>query len=434
MKENYIAVIQAGGKGIRMRELTNDLIPKSMLLLNGKPMIQWQIENISNYGIKEFIIIIGHLVEKIEQYFAKGSSIGVNIRYIKENEELGTAGALYYLKAMLHTNHFLMIYADVMFDLDWNRMIKFHESHLGVATLLVHPNEHPFDSDILIINGDNKVVGIDDKSNKRNYWYDNCVNAGIFILSTSILQYLMEPIRLDLETDILLPLMKKNLVFGYRTSEYVKDAGTVTRFRQIGMEQRKGIWKMKNISMKQKCVFLDRDGTINKYKGFISREEQFELEEGAAKAVRMLNMAGYLVIVVTNQSVVARGMCGIEDVDIIHKKMQTLLGNDKAYVDDCVFCPHHPDKGYLEENIIYKVKCSCRKPAIGLIEKMVEKYNIDLSQSYMIGDSTTDIQTGKNAGVKTILVLTGQAGTDGKYDATPDMIAENLLEAVNNII
>lgn len=434
MINNYIAVIQAGGRGTRMIELTKDEIPKPMLKLNGKPMIQWQIENIRKYGIREFVVIVGHLGEKIQKYFGDGSDLGVHIQYIAEKEPLGSAGALYYLKDKVATDNFLLIFGDVMFDIDWGRMISFHEKKKGMATLLMHPNSHPQDSDLLIVDSEQCVVGIDSKKNKRDYWYENNVNAGIYILSSVILENITEVAKVDLEQDILNSLMQKKQVYGYKTSEYVKDAGTVTRFRSVSIEQEKGIWEKRNLKNKQKSVFLDRDGTINRFCGLLSREEQFELEEYVADAIRLLNASGYLVIVVTNQPVVARGICEIKDVKNIHNKMQVLLGEQGAYLDDIAFCPHHPDKGYPDENPIYKIYCNCRKPATGMIDQMAERYNIDKNASYMIGDSTVDIQTGKNAGLKTILLLTGQAGTDGKYEIESDWKADNLLEAVNIIL
>ena len=434
MKTDYIAVIQAGGMGSRMKELTLDKIPKPMLLLNGKPMLEWQILNIKKYGIKEFVIIIGHLGEKVKEYFGDGSKLEVKIQYIEENVPLGSAGALAYLKSITNADDFLLIYGDVMFDLNWHRFIDFHEKNAGKATLLAHPNAHPYDSDLLIINKEYCVTDIDSKNNKRDYWYDNCVNAGIYILSSEIFENITEVKKMDLEQDIIVPLIKERMVYAYCTPEYVKDAGTPERFNKVSKEQQMGVWDGKNLTNKQRCVFLDRDGTLNQYRGLISKEEQLELEKNAAKAVLLLNEAGYLVIVVTNQPVVARGMCEIEDVEYIHKKLQTLLGREQAYVDDIVFCPHHPDKGYPDENPLYKIECECRKPKIGMIEKMREKYNIDLEQSYMVGDTTIDIETGKNAGLKTVLVLTGEAGADGKYNVQPDIKAKDVLEAVTIIL
>lgn len=434
MKKNYIAVIQAGGMGTRMKELTLDEIPKPMLLLNGKPMLEWQIINIKKYGIKEFVIIIGYLGEKVKEYFGEGSKLGVKIQYIEEKVPLGSAGALAYLKYISDIDDFLFIFGDVMFDLDWQRIIDFHEKHTGKVTVLAHPNAHPYDSDLLKIDREGCVTEIDSKNNNRDYWYDNCVNAGIYVLSSEILKNITEVKKMDLEQDVLLPLIKGRMVYAYCTPEYVKDAGTPERFYKVSKEQQLGVWNRKNLTNKQKCVFLDRDGTLNRYRGLINKEEQLELEKNAAKAVRLLNEAGYLAIVVTNQPVVARGMCEIEDVVYIHKKFQTLLGREGAYVDDITFCPHHPDKGYPEENPLYKIECECRKPKTGMIEKMREKYNIDLAQSYMVGDTTIDIQTGKNASLKTILVLTGNAGKDRKYDVHPDIVAKDVLEAVTIIL
>lgn len=434
MRKNYTAVVQAGGKGTRMLELTKDLIPKPLLQLNGKPMIQWQIENVRKYGIREFVIILGHLGEKIEEYFGDGNSLDVHISYIYETEPLGSAGALYYLKSQLKTSDFLLIYGDVMFDVDWHRMISFHENKNGLATLLVHPNSHPFDSDLVILDDEQCVIAFDSKTNHRDYWYDNCVNSGLYILSKDILNVISEVKRLDLEKDILKNLLEKQKVYGYLTPEYVKDAGTPERFLQVEKAQCEGVWGQKCLQNKQKCIFLDRDGTVNQFRGLVSREDEFVLEQSVADAVRLINESGYLAIVVTNQPVVARGMCDIDDVKRIHQKMQVLLGEQGVYLDDIVFCPHHPDKGYPEENPIYKISCNCRKPAIGMIEQMIEKYNIDLSESYMIGDSTVDIQTGINAGLRTILLETGQAGKDKKYDVQPTHRAKNLLEAVKMVL
>ena len=161
MKRDYVAVIQAGGKGTRMRDLTLDKIPKPLLALNGKPMIEWQIESLAKYGITEFIFILGHLGNLIEQYFGNGSKWQVNIKYIYENQPLGSAGALYYAKEAIGDRDVILVFGDVMFEIDWKRYIQYHEEHGGVVTLLAHPNAHPFDSDLLNVDKDDNVTGID---------------------------------------------------------------------------------------------------------------------------------------------------------------------------------------------------------------------------------------------------------------------------------
>lgn len=434
MISEYIAVIQAGGKGTRIRALTKDKIPKPMLLLNGKPLLQWQIEKISEYGIKNFVIIVGYLGKEIIEYFEVGNKLNVHITYIEEKEPLGSAGALYYLKDIYPNKNFLYIFGDVFFDIEWNRMIAFHKEKKSIATLLVHPNSHPYDSDLIILTDDQKIKAIDYKLNERFYWYNNVVNSGIYIFDHMILQNIVELSKLDLEKDVIIPLISKNNVYGYRTTEYVKDTGIPERFIQVSKEIRLGIPERKSLKKEQRCVFLDRDGTINIFKNLIYREEDFELIDGVAEAIKKLNNSGWLVIVVTNQPVIARGLCQKDDVENIHKKMQVMLGEKGAYLDDIIFCPHHPDKGFPNENIAYKIKCNCRKPAIGMIEYMALKYNINLSESYMVGDSTIDIQTGINAGTKTILVRTGLAGMDEKYKVSPNKIVDNIEEAVNEIL
>lgn len=434
MEREYVTVIQAGGKGTRMVSLTGDRIPKPMLKLNGKPMLQWQIEGTASCGIRDFVIITGHLGEQIREYFGDGKAQGVHIRYIEEKEPLGSAGALWFLRKMGEERDFLLIFGDVMFELDWQRMIRFHEQKGGLATLLVHPNAHPFDSDLLVLSEDGEVTGMDAKGKVRDYWYANCVNAGIYVFSNRILDRFTRLCPMDLEKDILVPQMGTGEIFGYQTPEYVKDAGTPERFLAVCREQAEGLWSRKCLKRKQKCIFLDRDGTLNRYDGLVSREEQLVLEPGAVQAVKRINQSGYLAVVVTNQPVVARGMCSMEDVGNIHKKLETLLGKEGAYLDAILFCPHHPDKGYPEENPAYKISCNCRKPATGMIETAAKRFHIDLDQSWIIGDTTVDIQTGKNAGLKTVLILTGMAGKDGKYPAQADYVAEDLGQAVDRIL
>ena len=434
MERQYIAVIQAGGKGTRMRELTRDEIPKPLLLVNGKPMIEWQILQLKEYGIKEFLLIMGHLGEKIEEYFSDGSKLGVSITYIRESIPLGSAGALYHIKAHVKNKDVILVFGDVMFELDWNRFLAFHERKNGVVTLLAHPNAHPYDSDLLIVDRDDRVIGIDSKNNIRDYNYKNCVNAGLSIFKSSLLEQITAEKRLDYESQLVRPLMESGHVFAYSTPEYVKDAGTPDRFTAVCKEQLDGVWDAKCLKNKQKAVFLDRDGTINEHKGFLKSVDEFELIQGAAEGIRLLNQSPYLVIVATNQPVIARGECTFEELDNIHKKMETELGRKGAFLNDIFFCPHHPHKGYLGEVPELKIDCDCRKPKIGMLQRAADKYNIDLTQSWYVGDTTIDIQTGINAGMRTVLVKTGEAGKDGKYDVVPTSEKENLLEAVKFIL
>lgn len=429
------AVIMAGGKGTRLAALTKDEIPKPMVAVAGKPLLLWQVERLKENGITDIIMVIGHLGEKIQEYFGDGSRFGVQIRYFVEETPLGTAGSFYYLKDMIVGDTFVMMSGDLFLDLDFERMIRFHKEKGSAATLFVHPNGHPYDSDLLVLDQDERAIRFDSKHNVRDYWYDNCVNAGVFVFEKTICDRVPEPVKRNLENDIIKGMIEDGIpVYGYRSPEYVKDVGTVERIEQALADIESGLVSGKSLKNKQKCIFLDRDGTINQYRGFVYKEEDFELEECAMEAIRKINKSGYLAIVVTNQPVVARGLCEIEDVERIHRKLATLLGREGVFLDDILFCPHHPDKGFPEENPAYKIPCECRKPKTGMIQKAAEKYHIDLANSWIIGDTTMDLQTGVNAGLHTALVMTGEGGRDKKYDVQPELVGKDLLEAVELIL
>lgn len=395
------AVIMAGGKGTRVSSVNSD-IPKPLLPVAGKPVLQHQIECLKRQGIEQITLTIGHLGGMIREYFEDGRRFGVNINYIQEDVPLGTAGALYYLKGSMHDDFFL-INGDLIFDTDLKRMLAFHKVRHATATLLVHPNDHPYDSGLVIASSTGRVQGWLTKEDVHG-WYRNCVNAGIHIFSPRLLEKLEKPQKLDLDREILKPLIPSGEVYAYRTPEYVKDMGTPRRIAQVEQDLQSGLVRQKNLGMPQRAVFLDRDGTINQYVGFLKRPEDFHLIDGVAEAIRHINQSGYLVIVTTNQPVIARGDVTWEALDEIHRKMETLLGQEGAYLDDIFICPHHPDRGFEGEIPVYKVVCDCRKPKPGLLFQAAEKYNIDLSKSWMIGDSSSDVEAGKAAGCQTIML------------------------------
>ncbi len=425
----------AGGKGTRLAALTRDEIPKPMVPVAGKPILQWQIERLREQGIDEIVLVIGHLGGKIREFFGDGTAFDVSLQYIEETQPLGTAGSLSLLPPVLKDGPFFLVFGDVLFDIDLERMARYHREKHALVTLFVHPNTHPFDSDLVLCGADGRITAFDSKHNVRDHWYSNRVNAGLYLMESEVCGCVPPNRKVDLEKELLSGLIGSGrAVYAYQSPEYIKDVGTVERITRAEQELTSGFIAGRSLRRPQRAVFLDRDGTINRKNGLIYREDQFELEPSALEAIRKINDSGYLAIVITNQPVVARGLCSMEDVERIHQKLETLLGREGVYLDGIRFCPHHPDKGYPEENPAYKIPCHCRKPDIGMLEDCVRDYHIDLASSWFVGDSTVDLQTGKNAGTRTALVLTGDAGKDGKYEVTPDVTCRDLGQAVDFIL
>lgn len=403
-------VIMAGGKGTRISSVASD-IPKPMIRIEGKPVLEHEMECLRDQGFKDIIITVSHLGDIIMNYFGNGSGIspctkkpfGVHIEYYFEKEPMGNAGALFEIKDKL-TADFLLLNADSVFDVDFERLVAYHRQKNGLATLLTHPNSHPYDSGLVVADADGSVQQWLAKEDSRPLYYKNRVNAGLHVLSPKLLGMRPNTAKVDLDRQILKPLAGTGKLFAYDSSEYVKDMGTPERYELVCADFSAGRIQAKNLKNRQKAIFLDRDGTINKYVGFLRDIENFELLPGVAQAIRKIDASGYLVIVVTNQPVIARGEVSPEELQKIHNKMETLLGQEGAYLDGIYYCPHHPDKGFAGERPEYKINCDCRKPKPGLLLKAAQDLNIDLSQSWMIGDGENDVKAGTNAGCRTALI------------------------------
>ncbi len=449
-----LVIIMAGGKGTRISSVASD-IPKPMIPICGVPVLEREIICLKEQGFTDIILTVSHLGQVIMDYFGDGTRYGINIRYYYEKEPLGNAGALFRLRKEISESKddsFLLLNADAIFDIDFNRIVNAHKHKNADVTLFTHPNSHPYDSGLIIANTDGQVEKWLAKEDDRPVYYQNRVNAGLHVLNAKVLDnYLLSlksqekitvedagvtgdqeaivPIgKVDLDRMLLKPLAGTGRMYAYDSPEYVKDMGTPERYFAVCNDYEDGIVQAKNLSHKQKAIFIDRDGTINKYVGFLRDIEDFELIDGAVEAIKKINDSGYLAIVVTNQPVIARGEVTEDELREIHNKMETLLGAEGAYVDDIYYCPHHPHSGYEGEIPELKVDCECRKPKPGMLIKAAKDYNIDLSKSWMIGDGANDILAGKNAGCKTAFVKR----EEGVVDA--DIVGQSLLEIVNFIL
>jgi len=427
------AVILAGGKGTRMGNLAADC-PKPMISLAGKPILEHQIVIAKRYGLTDIIMLTGYKEDVIKNYFGAGEDWGVKIDYYSDPNPLGTAGSVKEIELQM-IDPFLLFYGDTMMDINLKALVDFHNNKEGLATLVVHPNDHPNDSDLLAIDESNRVTAFYSKPHDLETYHRNLVNAALYILTPEVFEYIEKDTFSDFGKDIFPRLISLDkAIYAYNTTEYIKDIGTVERLKEVEEDYLSGQIARLNKDNKQKAIFIDRDGVINFESDPLDRPDKFRLIPGVEEALGTVNRSDYLAVVVTNQPIIAKGFASEKQVQEIHNYMEYTLGQERAYLDRIYYCPHHPEKGFKGERKEYKVVCKCRKPGTGMIDKAVKEMNIELSQSFIIGDRTVDIMTGINTGMHTVLVRQGYAGEDKKYACRPDFIFNDLLEAVQFIV
>jgi D,D-heptose 1,7-bisphosphate phosphatase len=430
-------VIIAGGKGTRLQSVLGDL-PKPMAEVGGKPLIEHQILLARKHGIRDILILTGYGASYIEAYFGDGARWDVRVGYHHEAEPRGTAGALFDAYAKLQ-NVFVVMYGDTLVNVDLQRILAAHSME-AAATLLVHPNDHPQDSDLVELDEYGKVTAFHSYPHPPGIYFENLVNAALYVFSKEALQEPPRPGASDIAKHLFPALLSHSKrLYGYRSREYIKDAGTPRRLERVRRDYASGRVEASAFEHAMPAVFLDRDGTLNYECGWLHAPEQFELLPGAAEAVRAINEAGRLAIVITNQPVVARGECTEAGLRRIHNKLEWLLGESHAYLDAVYYCPHHPEKGFPGERTDLKIRCECRKPGDALLRTAASELHVDAIRSWMVGDRMGDIEAARRFGIRAAQVRSNQESfrdlDRGNFEQTqPDFRAEGVLEAVRHIL
>lgn len=427
------AVILAGGKGTRLASRLNGR-PKPLIDVDGVPLLRRQIETLAGQGVTHIVLLVNHAADQIANFIAELDPL-LSVTLIDDGEPRGTAGATLACLDQLQ-DRFIVIYGDTLFDVDLAAMLHAHEASGAAASLLLHPNDHPVDSDLVEIDSDGFVRAFHAYPHPPGEWLRNLVNAALYVIERSALEPWAERLPMgDFAKDLFPAMLAEGArIKGYTTFEYIKDVGTPARLDTAERHLRSGRVARSRRTVPQRAVFIDRDGTLNQLRGHIARAEDFELIPGAAAAVRRLNDAEFRVVVLTNQPVIARGEADDAALARIHARLESELGESGAWIDAIYYCPHHPDSGFAGEVTALKRVCDCRKPATGMADAAARDLNIDLAWSWMIGDSTADIAMAQAAGMQSILVGTGEAGRDGKYPAQPHFTATSVAEAIDLIV
>ncbi len=434
MKEKCEVAILAGGLGTRLGKLSANL-PKPMLPIGGVPLLCHQIELCRKNNFFNIALLVHHFSEKITDYFGDGEDFDVSIEYVIEKKARGTAGALHDALPVLSRN-FLLLYGDTFMDVNLRQLWNIHLETGACGTLFLHPNNHPQDSDLVEIDENKNVKSILPYPHPTGQYSRNLVNAALCVLKKESLRDMSPSSGKADVAKHMFPKMIKNdkFLYGYISPEYIKDAGTPERLEMVQKDFINGLPERLSDRKSRSAVFLDRDGTLNKEVNHLNSSEQLELLPGVGKAVRSLNRSGKLTVVVTNQPVVARGEITLDGLNKVHACLDKKLGHQGAYLDALYFCPHHPDKGFSNEVEELKIKCQCRKPESGLIDQACAELKISRADSWMVGDSSSDIETGRRAGIRTILLRTGHCGRDFKFAVRPDYVFPDLEEAVHWIL
>jgi D,D-heptose 1,7-bisphosphate phosphatase len=426
--------ILAGGAGSRLKARSG-LLPKPMVNILGKPTLEWQLELCKRYGFKNICLLLHYEHEVIYEYFGNGERWGVELTYAVESQPRGTGGALRDALDRLD-DRFLVLYGDTFADID---LRAFWDAHVGAkagASLFLHPNDHPEDSDLVELDDNSQVLAIHPYPHVTGLVLPNVVNAALYVIERDHFGTVhLDEAKPDIAKNILPAMLKAGAhIFGYVSCEYIKDMGTPERLDKVERDILAGLPESLSPRKLRRAVFFDRDGTLNEEVGHLNRPEQLRLIPGSAKAISELNRAGVLAVCVTNQPVVARGEVSEAELVVIHATLDLQLGKDRAYLDRLYFCPHHPHMGYKGEVPHLKIDCGCRKPSTGMIDRAVSDLLISRRLSWMVGDTTSDIRAGALGGLRTVLVRTGHGGKDGKFQTAPDYIVPDCLAAVEWIM
>lgn len=402
-------------------------------LIAGKPLLIWQVESLVASGVAKIIVAFPRGREDVKACLGDGSAFHTSISYIEESRPVGTGGVMYYAAKFIKED-FLYLYDDLVLDIDFERLLKFHKKHHAIITAYASPVSNALEEDMLVVNSLDRVINVLEKGSPREIFYENLACKGVYAISRYLLDTfdgLTAPMKIDFEQELFLPTAIAEGAYAYRGAEYIQNVAKEKAKEDLAS----GLVASRNVRRKQKAIFLDRDGVLNVFGDYVVHPDMLKLKEDAASALRRINESGYLAICITNQPIVARGKVSESVLHEIHWKLQDMLGEQGAYLDDLFYCPHFPEKGEEGEVAELKIDCDCRKPKIGMPLAAAKKYNIDLSSSWFVGDTCQDVQTGINANCRTVMLTSGDPNPAKKYpDAKADLICEGLEEAVEYIL
>ena len=360
-------VILAGGKGSRIKSLIKDR-PKPMAIFNNKPFLEYIIQFYSKYVFKNIFILTGYKSKNIYKKFKDKKYNFTNIKCLRENRPLGTAGALNLLKRK-KTNDFILINGDTFVNVDLNKLIKScNKNSFGSLTLIENKS----------YKSNQKLTTLNIKGNKLIYQRKTrLMNAGVYFFKKKFLKFIQNK-NLSLENDVLPKLIKNGKISGIKTKKFFIDIGTPKNFKNAKKNLFKEFFKP--------AAFLDRDGVVNYDKGYVHKIKDFKFRPNVIEGLKLLRDKDYYIFIITNQAGIGKGIYTLNQFYKLHNDIKIELQKKNIYFDDVNFCPYHP-KAKIKK---YKKKTELRKPGNLMIKQIYRNWHVNMKKSFMIGDKVTD--------------------------------------------
>jgi histidinol-phosphate phosphatase family protein len=390
----------AGGKGTRS---INPSVPKSLHLIDGKPLIWHQLQCLNRFNAEvTFVLGFGarDIIEFIQEHMSLYKNLKIN--FIIESGSRGTLGAYKDFLVSNSANDTLVILGDLFFDFDVNNFYLQHIFDKAELSIVTHPNDHPHDSDLILVDFFNdKVLDFYEKGQfNHSGLQGNSAIAGIYLVKNAAIEYLKVNSG-DFSSSIIKYLLKNSKqVNNFTSTEYIKDTGTPTRIKEVSDY----VNFKKNESQILSCIFLDLDNTLIPNLEIKKNCDSPIIPAKTKDIIHKINTRSIPLIICSNQPGIAKNFFSESDMNSFIRNLQFELSQCKAFINDWFICPHHPEKGWPHERHDLKVICRCRKPETGLFKKAQKRHRIIFDKSIYIGDQESDRIVAKSLGINFFMV------------------------------
>lgn len=400
-------LILSGGKGTRS---ANPSIPKLLQeLKTSVTLLENQLEFIQRAGFTRVSLLVNYEMGQIEERLQKSAHLfpGLDIQVLPDQSQSGTTAAVAHAVEKSDENKFFLLLGDLAVNGDMSvPYAKWRESGKS-CSVMVHPNNHPEDSDCVFVTVDQSPIRVKRKTTNQKFKDLIALPMGGMIFFEKNVMELVDQKNLDVSSALVEAALGQDKLHVFNLSTYFKDSGTPTRLERIREDIENGAFAARGADLRA-AIFLDRDGTLVPDTG-TSRSEvsPTEIEQATAAQIRRANRLGIPIFLVSNQPGIAKGQISFSDLANSYNQLEEALRSQDALLDDFRFCPHHPEVGFPGEVIEFKTSCLCRKPGAGMLTDLASHHGIDLSKSFLIGDTENDEGAARNSGARFVQVIYG---------------------------